>query len=208
MVRRIKKVTKDRATRKRKKIIVLGAEGLNKTEFLYFRELEKKQSQYHFIFALGNETDPVRIVKNTAKKAKDEALQYNQGDMAFSVFDLDVNETKYIQLETAKTNANKMNIGIITSNPCFEVWYLEHFGFSTKPFLNSNAVVKELEKKMPGYQKNRCDFDILFPHTEAAIKNSEMLEKYHVGNNETYELANPRTDVYKIVRILMKGDDK
>jgi len=111
MVRRIKKVTKDRATRKRKKIIVLGAEGLNKTEFLYFRELEKKQSQYHFIFALGNETDPVRIVKNTAKKAKELGFDYFTTTLSISPY----KNSKWIN-EIGYELENKYNINYLYSD--------------------------------------------------------------------------------------------
>ena len=93
MVKRIKKVTKGRVTRERKRVIVIGTEGLNKTEILYFKELEKKQEKYHCIFAKGNETDPVKIVRNTAKRAREEELSYKEGDMAVSIFDLDVDET-------------------------------------------------------------------------------------------------------------------
>ena len=57
MVKRIKKITKNRPTRERKRIIVVGTEGNNKTEEIYFRNLEKKQTRYHFIFAEGNDTD-------------------------------------------------------------------------------------------------------------------------------------------------------
>ena len=94
MVKRIKKVTKGKVTRERKRIIVIGTEGHNKSEILYFRELEKKQNRYHCIFANGNETDPVKIVRNTARKVKEEELSFKEGDMAISVFDLDVDESK------------------------------------------------------------------------------------------------------------------
>lgn len=209
MVKRIKKVTKGKVTRKRKKIIVIGTEGKNKTEVLYFRELEKKQNRYHCIFAQGNETDPVKIVRNTAKKAKEEELSFKEGDMAISVFDLDIDETKISQLKEAKEDARKKNIIIITSNPCFEVWYLEHFGYTTKPFANSMSVVKEVEKNIPGYRKNTCDFELLYPRTEEAIKNCEKLDMYHVDNNITDEFANPRTDMYKVVRaIISEGGGK
>lgn len=190
-------------TRERKKIIVVGTEGKNKTEILYFRELEKKQSGYHCIFAQGNETDPVKIVRNTAKRVKEEGLSFKEGDMAISLFDLDVDGSKISQLKEAKENARNKNILIVSSNPCFEVWYLEHFGFSSKPYSSSNAAVKELEKKLPGYRKNRCDFDVLFPKTKEAIKNCERLDAYHADNHEDVEKANPRTDVYKIVRMIM-----
>ena len=99
MVKRIKKITKEKVTRERKKIVVIGTEGKNKTEALYFRELEKKQNRYHCIFAPGNETDPVKIVRNTAKKAREEGLSFKEGDMAISVFDLDADEAKYLQLQ-------------------------------------------------------------------------------------------------------------
>ncbi len=209
MVKRIKKITKGKITRERKKIIVIGTEGHNKTEELYFRELEKKQKRYHFIFAQGNETDPIKIVRNTAKKAKDEELSAKEGDMAISVFDLDVDENKRNQLEKAKEVAQKKNVNIMSSNPCFEVWYLEHFGYTSKPFFSSNAVIKELEKKIPGYHKNVCDFNILYPKTKAAIDNCKKLDEYHVGNNEPDEFANPRTDIYRVVQTLIdKGGEE
>ncbi len=209
MVKRIKKVTKGRVTRERKKIIIIGTEGKNKTEVLYFRELEKKQDRYHCIFAPGNETDPVKIVRNTAKKAREEKLSLKEGDMAISVFDLDADESKGSQLKEAKENAIKKNISIVSSNPCFEVWYLEHFGYTTKPFSSSAAIIKEVEKMIPGYQKNTCDFELLYPKTETAIINCEKLDLYHEDNSEINEFANPRTDVYKVVRaIIGKGGDK
>lgn len=201
MVKRIKKVTKEKVTRERKKIIVIGTEGQNKTEVLYFRELEKKQDRYHCIFAKGNATDPINIVRNTVKKAREEELSSKDGDLAISVFDLDVDESKRAQLKVAKEDALKKNIIIVTSNPCFEVWYLEHFGYTSKPFASSTAVIRELEKILPGYRKNACDIDSLYPRTEAAIKNCEMLDMYHTDNNAIDELANPRTDMYKIVKL-------
>lgn len=203
MVKRIKKVTKGKVTRERKKIIYIGTEGKNKTEVLYFRELEKKQNKYHCIFAQGNETDPVKIVRNTARKVKEEELSLKKGDLAISVFDLDANRAKYLQLMEAKAIAEEKNIQIIVSNPCFEIWYLAHFGFSTRPFSSSSTVIKELEKYLPGYQKNRCDIEVLYPKTKDAIKNCERLEKYHIDNNGNVETANPRTDIYRVIKILI-----
>ena len=129
--------------------------------------------------------------------------------MALSIFDLDADDSKQVQLKKAKDKAVKANVVIATSNPCFEVWYLEHFGYTSKPFASSNAVVRELEKKIPGYQKNICNFELLYPHTREAIDNCEKLDKYHSGNNATNEFANPRTDIYKLVRVFVnEGGDK
>ena len=70
--------------------------------------------------------------------------------MAVSIFDLDVDESKKTQLEKAKEDARKKNIIIVSSNPCFEVWYLEHFGYTTKPYVSSDEVVRDLEKEFLG----------------------------------------------------------
>lgn len=207
MVRRIKKVTKNRITRKRKRIIVVGTEGLNKTEILYLQEIEKKQEKYHFLFAQGNETDPVKIVRNTINKAKNEEISYKQGDMAISIFDLDLDPAKEIQLESAKLVASKKNIKLITSNPCFEVWYLEHFGFTSKPFTSSNEVVRDLMKKYPSYQKNRCDIDIFYPLTKDAIKNCKQLIEHHRRNGRENEFSNPITNIFEIVEVLTNKSD-
>ena len=207
MVKHIKKVTKRRPTRERKRIIVVGAEGDNKSEIQYFQELEKTQDKYHFILAPGKDTDPVRIVRKTANKAKQENLDYRHGDMAISIFDLDQDQMKNSQLEAAKNLAQKKKVMIITSNPCFEVWYLEHFSYTSKPFVNSDAVIKELRKSFPEYKKNHCEFDVFYPNTVAAIKNCEKLILFHEANGSVDEFANPRTDIHKIVKMLVENKE-
>ena len=206
MVKRIKKTVKNRPTRERRKLVVVGTEGNNKTEELYFKELEKIQSKFHFIFAKGNETDPVKIVRNTANRAKIEELSYKDGDKAVSVFDLDLDTDKIPQLIAAKNIADKKNVTIYPSNPCFEVWYLEHFEYTSKLFHSSNEVIRELEKYLPNYKKNYCDFDILYPRTENAIDNCKKLDKHHrdVGTNTSIEFANPSTSIHTLIEVLME----
>ena len=159
MVKRIKKVTKNRVTRERKRLVVVGSEGNNKSEVLYLKNIERKQKKYHFIFDQGNETDPVKIVRNTDRRARQEAISVKHGDMAVSIFDLDVDYTKEEQLRKAKELSATKKIILITSNPYFELWYLEHFRYTTKPFVNSNAVIQDLRKYIPDYAKNSCDFE-------------------------------------------------
>ena len=204
MVRKIKKVTKNHPTRERKKIIVVGTEGNNKTETLYLRNLEKTQETYHFIFASGNETDPVKILKNTIKTAKAEEISSRRGDLAISIFDLDLDNSKKDQLSQAKELSARNNIVIVTSNPCFEVWYLEHFGFTSKSFNSNSELIEELKNHIPKYHKNTCDFALLYPLTNDAIKNCERLDEYHRFNSseEVHEFNNPRTDVYKLIELI------
>ncbi len=210
MVKRITKVTRGKILRERKKIIVVGTEGNNKTEELYLRDLEKKQTQYHFIFAQGNDTDPVRIVRNTIKKMKDEELSFKDGDLAISIFDLDLDQAKMAQLDQAKLLSQSKSVCLVTSNPCFEIWYLEHFGYTSKAFCNSSELLRELKKHIPDYDKSKSSFDILYPLTAAAIDNCRQLDEYHelVNLAGLSEFSNPRTDAYKLVEILLeeRGD--
>lgn len=210
MVKKITKTTRGKTTRERKKIIVVGTEGNNKTEELYLRELEKKQCQYHFLFAPGNETDPVKIVRNTIKKVKDEELSFKDGDLAISIFDLDMDRAKEDQLNQAKALSQAKSIGLVTSNPCFEIWYLEHFGYTSKPFSNSAELIKELKKHLSEYNKSKSYFEILYPLTKEAVKNCALLDKHHTlsGPEGLSEFNNPRTDVYKLVEIILaeRGD--
>ena len=205
MVSRAKKVKKNKITRNRKKLMIIGTEGNNKTEENYFREMEHMQNEFHLVFTTGNETDPVNIVKNTIKTKNKEDISIKRGDVAISVFDLDVDEKKKPQLLEAKKLADNGHVRIITSNPCFEVWYLEHFGYSSKPFTSSNDVIKLLTKYCPRYQKNQCDFELFYPLTDKAIHNCKLLDEFHKNNGTDgiEEFNNPRTDVHRIVEVLI-----
>lgn len=206
MVKPVKKVTKGSVTRERKKLVVVGTEGKNKTEELYLRQFEKKHTQYHFIFSTGNYTDPIQIVKDTIKKAKKENLYYKSGDLAVSVFDMDLNLSKQEQLCIAKELGEKNHVKLVTSNPCFEVWFLEHFGFTSKCFNNNKEVIRALKNYVPNYSKNDINFEVLYPLTNDAIKNCRKLDKYHYDNSNKGEMEfyNPRTDMYKFVELLIK----
>ncbi len=205
MVKSIKKVVKTRPTRERRKIIVVGTEGNNKTEEIYLRSLEKKQSKYHFIFADGNDTDAVNIVKSTIKKARAEGISNRNGDFSVSIFDLDTEKSKENQYLRAKAIAEGKNIMLISSNPCFELWFLEHFCFTTKPFNGSVNLIKELKSFIPDYTKNHGVFDELYSKLNDAIMNCERLDKYHLANgaSEQLQFCNPQTEVYKLVKRVM-----
>lgn len=205
MVKKIKKVIKNRPSRERKKIIIVGTEGDNKTERSYLSALEREQSVYHFIFAEGNETDPVKIVKNTKKRADKENIEEENGDFAVSIFDLDLQESKKRQYKQALKIASDNRIKVITSNPCFEVWYLEHFEYTSKQYNSSAEVIKELKRRLPNYQKDKCDFVELYSRTQNAIKNCKKLERFHEqsGTGKLGAFNNPQTDMYKLVEIVL-----
>ena len=205
MVKPVKKVTRGSITRERKKLIVVGTEGENKTEEMYLRNLEKMQNRYHFIFTPGNYTDPIQIVNATIKGARKEKLRFKSGDMAVSIFDLDVNKSKEVQLCVAREIGRKNHVDIISSNPCFEIWFLEHFVYTSKQFNSNRELIRELNKFLPHYSKSNIQFGSIFPLTNKAVKNCEKLEEYHRRNSniEPFDFNNPRTDMHKLVKTVM-----
>ena len=95
--------------------------------------------------------------------------------MAISVFDLDADESKVLQLNEAKEKAEKKNISIVSSNPCFEVWYLEHFGYTTKPFESSAAVIKEVKKRFPSIGRMHVNLNYCIPRQRRPLKTAKSL---------------------------------
>ena len=82
MVRRATKKDSQSKKRQTKKILVLAAEGSNKTEKTYFNEFNAKQNEFRIIHARGNNTDPVKIVQDAINTAAREEVDYKYGDRA------------------------------------------------------------------------------------------------------------------------------
>ena len=81
--------------------------------------MERMQTKYHFVFAAGNDTDPVRLVRNIANKIKEEDLSFKDGVLAYCLFDLDLDKTKEPQMITAKSAAVKKEYSIDHFKPLF-----------------------------------------------------------------------------------------
>lgn len=195
------KFRKKRNTRQEHELIIVGVEGNNKTERHYLECLERTFKKVHFVFADGNDTDPARIVSNTVNKIK----KVKNIDFAICLFDMDFGEERKEQFLKAKKIAEKSKIILITSNPCFEIWFLLHFEYSTKQFTSSDDLLSTLRKFDKDYAKNKCNFLIYKNLINEAVKNCKKLDKYHLenSNNSNIEFNNPRTDMYKLIEKLL-----
>lgn len=201
----IKSKQERRGKRKRqqRRIILIGCEGHNRTERIYFHRFNSQQKKYRIHFSSGNYTDPLNIVSTL--KSESCKLELLQGDEVFAVIDLDNYAVKEKQLSQAKTLAKQAKIKIITSNPCFEAWFLAHFVYTTKCFTSSKKLLKELKKYIPNYCKNQDYFDILVSKTSFAIENCKKIEDEHKkAKNKSIFSRNPSSLVYKIVEKILK----
>lgn len=103
-------------------------------------------------------------------------------------------------IKKAKKEGDKNKIEIILSNPCFELWYLLHFEFSTAYISTEQAVQKLEEKYIPNYQKNQSYFEQLKTHLSKAIENAQKLNRFHEGNQTPLfsTKSNPSTQVFRL----------
>ncbi len=193
-------------SRKSKRVILVAYEGDNKTEKNYLNNFKGREKNYIIKPVPGNETDPVNLVKQTIVKVKELGLDLNEDDMAYCIFDTDINPEKNIQISNAINLAKEKKIIPIISSPCVELWFLLHYEFSTATISNDD-VIDKLRKHYPKYQKN-CDiYPEINDRVNKAILNAKKLENYQLQNNKQLQTveANPYTEMYKIVEELQKN---
>ena len=192
-------------SRKSKRVILVAYEGDNKTEKNYLNNFKGRDKDYIIKPVPGNETDPINLVKQTIVKVKELGLDLNEDDIAYCIFDTDINPEKNVQILKAINLAKEKKIIPIISSPCVELWFLLHYEFSTATISNDD-VIDKLKKYYPKYQKN-CDiYPEIIDRVNKAILNAKKLESYQLQNNKQLQTveANPYTEMYKIVEELQK----
>ncbi len=202
MVRRATRKQRGRYTKKRKQIILVATEGDNKTEKTYLQEINRIIQDVSIVFADGNSTDPINMVEDTVRTADKRGFDTEYGDKAFIVFDADFN--KESQIVEARKLANDNGFQLVISNPCFEVWLLLHFRYSSKGYQSNDEVINEIKNRWPEYRKNIGSFQGILDRTEMAVDNAKKLEAFHdsVNPKTDAEKRNPSTDVYKLIDLI------
>ena len=192
-------------SRKSKRVILVAYEGNNKTEKNYLDNFSKRDKDYVIKSVPGNETDPINLVKQTIKKVKDLSLDLLEDDMAYCMFDTDIDVDKNKQIKKAIILARDNSIIPIISAPCVELWFLLHYEYTTA-FISNIDAINRLKYYYPKYEKNCNIYEDIKDKTEIAIKNAKKLEKYHQQNNNVLQTVetNPYTEMYKLVEELIK----
>ena len=194
------------ASRFQKDRVAIICEG-TRTEPQYFSGLRRylRINKVNFdIHRASGGMDPSAIVKA--------ALKYHgknpDVDRIYCVFDRD--EHPHFKGVVDQIHAHARN-GIplvsITSMPCFEIWILLHFEYSTREWCRSgdnspcDCVIKKLKTYYPNYEKNDSN---LFVDTVSKIRdaktNAERLEAHHKRTGTD----NPSTEIHKLIAALQE----
>jgi len=184
-------------------VVLIVCEG-EKTEPGYFEGLKKahRLNSANIEVVSGEGSDPVSIVKHALRER-----QKGGYDRVFCVFDRNghMNYQQALDLVGNSSPGKKGKVVAINSVPCFEIWVLLHFDYSTAPFATSGGrsacdnVVRAIRGHMPGYQKALANlYEQLQPRVDNAITNGNRLAQYNLDTRS----ENPATRVHELVSYL------
>ena len=130
--RRPSAYTRRRPVREPYELVLIVCEG-SKTEPNYFRGLRTAYglSNASVIVMPADRNDPMSIVRYAEKQAAED-----QYDKAFCVFDRNghANYDRALRHAANCPLGRQGRLNVIASVPCFEVWILLHFGYTSSAF--------------------------------------------------------------------------
>ena len=195
-----------RVIRKKKLFPAIAIIGEGITERYYFLGM-KQNEKLNFKIKPDLPTHP--DLKNIIKKA--EKLLQQEYDAVYCLIDLDriisnlKEKDKYQNIRKKSTSS----ILFFESMPCFEIWFLLHFRYSTRCFNNYSELEPELKKYLTNYEKSENYFKnnnlylYLKDKLQNAVINAVKLEK---ERNKLKHSSNfPKCDIYKIINKLING---
>lgn len=185
-------------------MVLIVCEG-EKTERNYFQAL---------IDDLQLNTANISILKNTAGSAPrtivDFALQEyrkdKEYDRVYCVFDKDRHASYAEALDVIRRAKMAKGHAIIatTSVPCFEVWLLLHFFYTTKQFDTGvgsicEKVIADLKRYLPNFEKGNSD---IYADTKSLIEQAKINATRLIKHCESVETDMPSTKVHELIEYL------
>jgi RloB-like protein len=203
---------RERARNKRYLIVCEGT----KTEPHYFGDLLADLGIRPQVarIAPNDGVSPDRVVAHAVALYVEDAGAGDAFDRVFCVFDRDKHTTFVAAVQRTKDlSAEGKPFEAITSNPCFEVWLLLHFGYTDQPFHAAgkksvgDQVVSALKAK-PGFSKygkgQKAVYDQLKARLGDALAHAERLRRHGLAAGS----INPATDVDTLVKVIQALAEK
>lgn len=203
---------KELARRKAKKLpgetIAIVCED-SKSSRYYFDELRKyfRLNTAKIIVVSSKGSAPISVVDHAIEISKNTP----DIDHMACVFDRDEHESyeraikKLKCIKPKRSDKSKPKYSAITSTPCYEVWLLLHFCYTTKAYNPSGTksaadnLIVDLRKHLTSYNKNTIEwFDKLTGNLDIAIKHAKKLQK----DNTSTGSKNPSTNIHELVELI------
>ena len=182
--------------------VLIVCEGMQ-TEVLYFEDLV---AQYRLstvnVNVVGTGSDPRSLVEEAEVLRDNEEKNGEPYDQVYCVFDKD----SHTAFEAASEAAQRCNLKLARSWPCFEFWLLLHFYYSRRPYAKTSKspcenCVGDLRKHLPEYQKS-CPsvFNDLLDRLDVAKQHAAQA----LQDAESTGEPNPCTEIHLLVNYLQK----
>lgn len=159
-------------------------------------------------------SSPDRVVQTAEKLYAEDAQLGDSFDQVFCVFDRDAHPTFSSAVQrTRELASNGKSFKAITSTPCFEFWFLLHFGYSDAPFAKAgkksvgDVVVSQFKTKAGLEQYGKAQKGMaaqLQGKLAAATKHATKLRQSaaKTQNQDPQIHANPWTNVDELVQYI------
>jgi len=195
-------------------IVIIVCEGA-KTEPTYFENFKKRNKPLRIEIVKGAKGKSYQTLVDKAIETKEKKVSKIETECTvWCVSDVDANTntpysqiSKNSQLHEFAKEAEKYGFRIALSNPCFEVWFLLHFTYSTSYLKNYDAVMKNLIEYLPEYEKKTDIYGKISDKQKIAINNTKKLKKFHKEQGRELEIDisfNPYTKVWELVESLLE----
>lgn len=184
--------------------ILVACEGrVTEPSYLKAYQHEVHNPRVHVEFA--KETGVPLTVVEAAIRGRDKARQQAKAERddnhlfeeVWAVFDVDEHP-----LEEAVSAADREQIQLAVSNPCFELWAVLHFSEQTS-HIGREAVRRSLQQFMPKYEK-KLDFSRLKGRYEDAKRRAVQLDRAEDKHGRQVG-SNPSTRIYKLTEAIRLG---
>ena len=187
-----------RPLRETRRVIRVHVEG-EKTEPGYLSQWERRHREtVKLSFGKWGQV-PSSLVENACQD-EDERRRMRRNirppydyDEIWCVFDVD----KHLNLKQTIARATQRRIGVVVSNPCFELWLVLHCQDQTA-YIDGRQI-QRLAKKLGVIEKKQIkDNDRLIDAYEDAKRRAKQLDKMH-ERNYSPPRSNPSTDIWRLV---------
>lgn len=211
MARNINQISRNRRCKNLKECILVNYEGkMNQTEEIYFNNYQNRSNPYYIKPINCPVTDPIQMVEAMVTYIKRENIELDDGYKAYCIFDTDASLNKQSRINRAIELAERNNIVPIISTPCFEIWFREHFEYTSRAYNSNEELLEDLRRpgRITNYEKKLNVYPKLVSKTQAAIEHCKRLEREQINNGKTLSSVecNPYTSVYKLVEYLINKE--
>ena len=188
--------------------LLIVTEG-SKTEPLYFTEMinfERLYSAWIEVTPGEYGNNPMSVINYALDRKKENKLENKRhGEPKYDAIYCVIDRDDHPNFNDAYIKGISNGLKIIRSIPCFEIWFLLHFIYSTKIYVKRNNLYRTLRKFIPNYAKGKSCFNQLWAKKDTALKNAILLvQAQRAITDIVNEHPNPFTEVHILVNDLLK----